>query len=71
MEPFGLLNFLRFALQKNEEKKEENGADFSGEPSANAPEKITPPPAPSQNADAYLSFIERHNTASKRIKKGK
>ncbi|MBQ9118059.1 MAG: hypothetical protein IJY11_02535 [Clostridia bacterium] len=67
MQPFGLLNFLKLALQPNEGETT---------PSTTAPDEplsqneSSPTPSPSSpNITAYQDFIDKHERTAKRLKK--
>ena len=81
MQPFGLMNFLNFALQASQHNQTPSMTAQSGE---NTPLGTGCPPNSSQESttqqgekettlsqkeDAYWSFVEKHERTSQKIKR--
>ena len=69
MQPFGLLNFLKLALQPSDPKNPPSATataeETTEENATNTPSQA--PPSPAQ--DAYHAFVDKHERTAKKIRK--
>ena len=78
MQPFGLLNFIKTAIQAAETLTPSEGGNAPSSPdSLDAPASSNAPPAPQNKekeredkaTNAFLSFCEQHDKRAKRLRK--